>query len=69
MRAINLEGKSRTDNIDFDNRPHACIPLKWSFFSQARLEGSGKNPKSGFFLLGLNKEGSRMEHLLSSLMI
>ena len=27
--------------------------IKWSFFSQAGLEGSGKNPKSGFFLLGL----------------
>ena len=23
--------------------------FKWSFFSQAGLEGSGKNPKSGFF--------------------
>ena len=51
MRAINLEGKSRTDNIDFDNRPHACIPLKWSFFSQAGLEGSGKiqNPDFSYW--------------------
>jgi hypothetical protein len=28
--------------------------IKWPFFThQAGLEGSGKNPKSGFFLLGL----------------
>jgi hypothetical protein len=31
--------------------------FKWSFFSQAGLEGSGKNPKSGFFLLGLKYSG------------
>ncbi len=26
MGAITLEGKSRTDNIDFDNGTYACIP-------------------------------------------
>ena len=39
--------------IDMLVRVHNCVCVKWSFFSQAGLEGIGKNPKSRFFLLGL----------------
>jgi hypothetical protein len=33
--------------------PQGLDKLKWQIFSQKSSEGSGKNKKSGFFLLGL----------------
>ena len=73
MRAINLEGKSRTDIIDFDNKPHACIPLKNKScinqdFGEVGLNYSDKiTPKSIFTEIShdISKQGITVNKRLS----
>ena len=35
-------------------KTHLTNPVKWPIFSETGKIGTGKNPKSGFFLLGFN---------------